>query len=240
MIALQITASTPHGVVLSRPWGVALDGLLASVLWHRRKWEARAAGEFFAYHHDQEPEILELPLARCGDPDRDPDWHWMATFADLHPHRGGEDTDIRWRTSRTDRTRLQHLSPSIGSQVVSDSIGRYQRRVVPVIAHPVTALTWRAVGDPDGISDLLTDLPSIGKHRGVGEGRVTRWDVRETPEVADWAAGHEHEPGVLGRTAPLRCLDDLAGVTTGAVGAATVRPPYLHPGSRTAAYSPAR
>jgi len=30
MIALQITAITPHGVVLSRPWGIALDGLLAS------------------------------------------------------------------------------------------------------------------------------------------------------------------------------------------------------------------
>ena len=46
MLALQITATTPHGVVLSRPWGMALDGLLASVLWHRRKWTARAAGQF--------------------------------------------------------------------------------------------------------------------------------------------------------------------------------------------------
>ena len=156
----------------------------------------------------------------------------MATFADLHPHRqDATEPDIRWRTSRTDRTRLQHLSPVIGSQAVSDSTGRYQRRIVPVMAHPATRLTWRAVGDPDRIRDLLTDLPSIGKHRGVGEGLVTRWEVSETPDVPDWVAGHEHEPGVLGRAVPPRCLDDTAG--TGPLGAAHVRPPYLHPASRT-------
>ena len=237
MISLQITATTPHGVVLSRPWGVALDGLLASVLWHRRKWAARAAGETFTYQHDRTPEVLDLPLARCGDPDHDPDWHWMATFADLHPHSPNTHPDIRWRTSRTDRTRLQHLSPVIGSQVVSDSTGRYQRRVIPVMAHPATTLTWRAVGDPDRIRELLTEVPSIGKHRGVGEGLVTHWDVTETPEVPDWSAGHEHETGVLGRTTPLRCL---GAATANAPGLETVRPPYLHPASRTPAHSPAR
>ena len=240
MMALQIAATTQHGVVLSRPWGVALDGLLASVLWHRRKWAARAAGEDFTYQHSQTPETLDLPLARCGDPEHDDDWHWMATFADLHPHpQDATEPDIRWRSSRTDRTRLQHLSPIIGSQAVSDSTGRYQRRIVPVMAHPATTLTWRAVGDPDRIPDLLTDLPSIGKHRGVGEGLVTHWEVSETPGVPDWVAGHEHEPGVLGRTAPPRCLEH-AGTGTGPLGAATVRPPYLHPASRTTAYQPAR
>ena len=239
MIALQITATTPHGVVLSRPWGVAFDGLLASVLWHRRKWAARAAGEHFTYRHSDTPETLELPLARCGDPDNDGDWHWMATFADLHPrpHNTAE-PDIRWRTSRTDCHRLQHLTPVIGRQAVSDSTGRYQRRIVPVLAHPATKLTWRAVGDPDLIRDLLTELPSIGKHRGVGEGRVTHWDVTETSDVPEWVAGHEHEPGVLGRTVPPRCLKNSTG--TGPLGAATVRPPYLHPVSRTTAYQPAK
>ena len=77
----------------------------------------------------------------------------------------------------------------------------------------------------------------FGRHRGVGEGLVTHWEVSETPDVPDWVAGHEHEPGVLGRTAPPRCLDHAG---TGPLGAATVRPPYLHPTSRTAAYQPAR
>lgn len=240
MIALQITANTPHGIVLSRPWGVALDGLLASVLWHRHKWTARAAGNPIHYHPGDIPRAIDLPLARCGDPGHDADWHWMATFADLHPRIDAvKEPDIRWRTSRTDRTRLQHLSPTIGRQVVSDSTGRYQRRVVPVIAHPANSLTWRAVGDPDHIRDLLNDLPSIGKHRGVGEGLVTRWNIEPTPNIPEWDAGHYHEPGVLGRTAPPRCITNPR-LKTGPLGADSVRPPYLDPLSRTTAYQPAR
>lgn len=239
MIALQITASTPHGVVLSRPWGVALDGLLASVLWQRRKRSAQTAGQHITYHPNDIPESLELPLARCGDPQHNADWHWMATFADLLP-RSQETThpEIRWRTSRTDRNRLQQLSPVIGRQAVSDRAGRYQRRVIPVMAHPTTTLSWRAVGDPDLIGDLLTELSSIGKHRNVGEGLVTHWEVIETPHISTWVAGHEHEPGVLGRAVPVRCLRDNAAA--GPLGTTTIRPPYLHPGSRTTAYEPAR
>ncbi len=241
MIPVQITATTPHGIVLSRPWGVAFDGLLASVLWHRRKWTARAAGHHFTYQPDAPQETLPLPLARCGNPDLDTDWHWMATFADLHPRtQAVAEPDIRWRTSRTDRHRLQHLTPTIGRQVVSENTGRYQRRVIPVMAHPATHLTWRAVGDPDAIRELLTELPSIGKHTGVGEGVVTRWEVTEIPTVTPWSAGHEHQPGVLGRTTPPRCLDPHTSTTTGPLGTGALRPPYLHPASRATAYQPAR
>lgn len=240
MIPLSVTATTPHGIVLSRPWGIALDGLLASVLWHRRKWAARADGHHLTYQRELDPEILALPLATCGDPEHDTDWHWMATFADLHPHtQQVTEPDIRWRTSRTDRHRLQHLAPVIGSQVVSDSRGRYQRRVIPVMAHPATHVTWRAVGDPERIHELLADLPAIGKHTGVGEGRVTRWEVAEAPGDTWWGAGHEHEPGVLGRTVPRRCLHEVH-TTTGPLGTGTLRPPYLHPISRTEAFEPAR
>lgn len=239
--SVLITAFTPHGIVLSRPHGIALDGLLASVLWHRHKWAARAAGEHVTYTATEEPDVIALPLASCGDPTTDPDWHWMATFSDLHPRLDdATEPDIRWRFSRTDRARLQQLSPVIGRAVVHDSIGRYQRRVVPVMAVPATSSTWRAVGDATQIRDLLTDLASIGKHRGVGEGIVTQWEVTSTPDIPHWVAGHEHEPGVLGRPVPQRCL---AGhrTLTGPVGAHTIRPPYLHPTSRISpAYQPHR
>jgi len=238
---LTITATTPHGVVLSRPWGIALDGLLASVLWHRRKWAARVAGTHLTYCPSQLPEHIELPLACCGDPNHDADWHWMATFADLHPHpTGSADPDVRWRTSRTNRQRLQQLSPAIGKTAVSEYSGRYQNREIPVMAHPATALTWRAVGDPDAIREILTDLPSIGKHRGVGEGLVAYWAITDTPELTPWDAGHTHEHNILGRPASARCLRNRTGITTGPHGTTGIRPPYLHPDNRATAYHPAR
>lgn len=238
---LLITATTPHGIVLSRPHGIALDGLLASVLWHRHKWAARAEGKHLTYNPSDDPAVIDLPLATCGDPATDADWHWMSTFSDLHPLRDdATEPDIRWRFSRTDRARLQHLSPIIGRGIVHDSIGRYQRRVVPVIATPTTSLTWRAVGDGSQIRDLLSDLPALGKHRGVGEGIVTHWEVTPIPEVTDWSAAHEHEPGVLGRPVPGRCLTDHH-TRTGPAGSHAIRPPYLHPSSRVSpAYQPHR
>jgi hypothetical protein len=124
---------------------------------------------------------------------------------------------------------------------VSEYSGRYQKRDIPVMAHPAATLTWRAVGDPDTIREILTDLPSIGKHRGVGEGLVTHWDITDTPELTPWDAGHTHEPGILGRTTPARCLDGHHSVATGPRVATPVRPPYLHPANRSSlAYHPAR
>lgn len=128
---------------------------------------------------------------------------------------------------------------NIPRSAVSDRRGRYQTRTIPVIAHPTTTVSWRAVGDPELVADLLAGLDSIGKHRAVGEGRVTRWHITETPELDEWAAGHEHDPGVLGRTAPPRCLTNTT-TTTGPLGTGTLRPPYLHPASRSTTYQPAR
>jgi CRISPR type IV-associated protein Csf3 len=240
MQPLIVTATTPHGVVLSRPWGIALDGLLASVLWQRTKWAARVAGTWLTYSHDQVPREFDLPLARCGDPARDADWHWMATFADLHPHAGAGQPDVRWRTARTDRQRLQHLTAAISARSVSSYSGRYQHRTIPVTAHPAATVTWRAVGDPEAILELLAELPSIGKHRDVGEGVVTHWDVAPAPDVDSWDAGHTHEPEVLGRTTPARCLAGRDMMATGVAATAAIRPPYLHIESRTAAYHPVR
>lgn len=237
MVPLRVIATTPHGVVLSRPWGIALDGLLASVLWHRRKWAARRAGESLVYRPAEQPEPIDLPLARCGDPDVDQDWHWACTFADLRfPEGVIDEPDIRWRTSRTDHRRLQDLAPKVVG--VSDKSGRYQRRLVPVMAHIATSLVWRGVGAPDEIRDLLAELPAIGKHTGTGEGVVKAWEVTEAADDDWWSAGHEHAPGVLGRTSPPRCVRDDAATRALTVGA--VRPPYLHPGSRVPAYQPDR
>ena len=49
MKPLRVTAELPHGVCFGAPWGISLDGLLASVLWHRRKATAAARGEVLTY-----------------------------------------------------------------------------------------------------------------------------------------------------------------------------------------------
>lgn len=241
MKSLLITAETPHGVVLSRPWGISLDGLLASVIWHRRKHAVYAAGGAWSGFDPREPpEVLELPLQRCGTA-ADLDWHWAATFCELHPH--SDQPDVRWRTRRTDHVRLQQLAPSIGVHRVSDQRGRYQSRVVPVLAHPATQLTWRAVGDPAAIEDLLEDLPAIGKYTGSGEGVVTSWTVAPCPEISAWSAGHEHQPGVLGRAVPQRCLaleGARAPIEPPQLRNTAIRAPYLHPASRFEALLPQR
>lgn len=233
MIPLIVTATTPHGIALARPWGPPLDALLASVLWDRTKWAARAAGTHMTYQPDDEPETLDLPLARCGRGDT---WHWMATCADLHGPI--DDPDIRWRTATTDRDRMHQLTCPTGN-VIRERSGRYQRRRIPVMVHCATTVTWRAVGDPDRIYALLTELSAIGKHRGVGEGRVSNWSVAAAPELPRWDAGHLHEPGVLGRAAPLRCLKHVPGLQTGPVGTTSIRPPYMHQGTRVTAGTPA-
>lgn len=244
MEPLIITAQTPHGVVLSRPWGIALDALLASVIWHRRKMEARATGSPWArYDPGVTPATIPLPLLRCGSA-VDDDWHWMATFSDQHPHV--EQPETRWRTGRTDHTRLQQLSPDIPGSRVSDRRGRYQFRSIPILAHPVTHLTWRAVGDPMQIEELLIDLPAVGKHTGSGEGVVSAWTVEADTTATWWAAGHEHEPGILGRPTPRRCLAELSPDTQRSVFAAhferttAVHPPYLHPSTQRLAFEPHR
>lgn len=243
MEPLTITARTPHGVVLSRPHGVSFDGLLASVLWHRAKYAAYATGApWRRFSALDTPAVLELPLARCGDIDQDEDWHWACTFSEQHPHTTQPST--RWRTSRTDHARLQQISPSISPSRVTDRAGRYQSRLIPILAHLTTSLTWHAVGDADAIRELLEELPAIGKHTGTGEGIVTDWTVAPAPELSVWSAGHEHSPGILGRPTPVRCTG-LPGATTGIgdeheLRTTAVRGPYLHPSTRFAAYLPHR
>lgn len=232
MTALTVEAQLPHGLCSGRPWHVSLDGLLASVLWHRRKAAAAARGEYLTYDPTISPEDLDLPLARCtlGDP-----WHWACTFADTHPVVGHPDR--RTRTSRTDHADLQRLATSVPA-TVSDARGHYRKRLIPATAAVTAYATWNAVGDPDRIRELLDDLTEIGKYRTSGEGRVAAWTITERPDLGEWSAGHEHTPGILGRTAPPACL---AGhqIDHGGRSTVAVRAPYTHHSRRTVAYLPA-
>lgn len=51
---------------------------------------------------------------------------------------------------------------------------------------PEGPLTWWAIGDPDGVRELLALIGYLGKKRSVGNGKVDRWDVREVAETELW------------------------------------------------------
>ena len=234
MVPLRVTADLPHGVCFGTPWGISLDGLLASVLWHRRKAAAAARSEVLTYDPLTVPEDLELPLARCeaGQP-----WHWMCTFAHTTPATA--QPEPRMRSSRTDHADLQRLSPSVPS-TVSDTRGHYRKRLIPAVATVTATATWRAVGDPEEIAELLAEVTEIGKYRTSGEGRVSSWTIEPAPGDDVWSAGHEHHPGVLGRSTPAPCVADHPDIAHGGRGRVAVRAPYAHPSRHAiAAYLPA-
>ena len=223
MVPLRVSAELSHGVCFGTPWGISLDGVLASVLWHRRKAAAAARGEVLTYDPLGVPDDMELPLARCeaGQP-----WHWMCTFAHTHPVTA--QPEPRMRSSRTDHADLQRLAPSVPS-TVSDARGHYRKRLIPAVATITATATWRAVGDPAAIAELLGEVTEIGKYRTSGEGRVSAWSVDPMPGDDVWSAGHEHHPGVLGRSAPAQCVAGRPDITHGGRSRIAVRAPYTHP-----------
>ena len=143
------------------------------------------------------------------------------------------------RSSRTDHADLQRLAPSVPS-TVSDTRGHYRKRLIPAVATITATATWRAVGDPEKIAELLAEVTEIGKYRTSGEGRVIAWTIEPAPGDDVWSAGHEHHPGVLGRSTPAPCITDHPDITHGGRARVAVRAPYAHPSRHAdAAYLPA-
>jgi CRISPR type IV-associated protein Csf3 len=225
LVPLLIRARLATGVACAVPWGVALDGLLASEIWAERKTAARAAGQAVpGLAETPELEDLDLPLARCamGPPGL---WHWAATCA--FPEGLASDLpDVRYWTGQLDARACEQTAAAL-PMVVPGRQGRYRSRRMPLLVTVCTAVTWHAVGDPDVIRRILAGLMAIGKKRSCGEGRVLSWEVTPCP-LSPWQAAHLHPDGTLGRPAPASCLAGT-GVTAGGSGTAGLRPPYMHP-----------
>lgn len=229
MIPLTIRADLAAGFAHAPPWGVSLDGLLASQLWARTK----AADAPSALAHDNPPD-LELPLARCHlDPST---WHWAATCA--WPLHHSPDPEVHYWTARTDTRALAQLSRS-QPKVVSERQGPFRAHRMPLLVSRCTAVQWTCVGDAEAIAELLHAVVSIGKKRTNGEGEVLAWHIDETPDLHPFAASHLTPTGALARPVPPRCLIDHPEVTHGGLGRAGLRPPVMHPSRQLTALLPA-
>lgn len=225
LVPLRVTAQLEAGVATG-PHGIALDGLLASVL------HSRTGPSPVPLIDVDEPDPIDLPLARCG---AGLDWHWAATnarAADGH----GIPPDVRYWVSHLDDRDIEVLSPH-GSlpKVLSHARGRYRSQYQPLLTTVCSALTWTAVGDVAAVADLLQEIPAIGKRRAHGHGRVTSWTVTVDPELDPWSAGHVDEQGELARPTPPRCLPGRRAGDCESVG---IRPPYRHPTTRQVAHTP--
>lgn len=223
MQPLQVTAHLEAGLAHAGPWGIALDGLLASQL---HATDYACAG--YRVLDAASPDLIELPLARCGD--SLPDWHWAATCSwpvDGH----GQPPQVTWWMSRADQNDLVEVAASAPA-AISELKGRYRRHRMPLLVTACSAVTWRAVGEPDRIRELLTPVAAIGKKRATGHGRVIEWVIETAPDVDAWSAGHTHPDGSLGRTTPPRCLLQRPEILDAGVGPAGVRPPYMHPATQ--------
>lgn len=241
---LTVTARLQQGIALDVLFGTALDGLLASVVRSRAKAAAAERGEFLTgslldggLDADQ-PATVALPLSRCVNPAlvEDPDWHWLCTTAypvGLDGQRATGDPDVHHQHSRIREATLAHVADHLPASLPPAS-GRYRLRRMPVVTTPAAAVQWHAVGTPDAVSDLLMDLPAIGRRRGTGEGLVLGWDVTTHDDLPrdQWAQfGHCHPDGSLGRPAPPACLDRV-DLSADRYGVAGIRPPYWHPATQ--------
>lgn len=225
MVPFVVRAHLAAGIAQSAPWGIALDGLLASELWARHKAACRDGHRPYTRAMEcAEPPDLDLPLARC-QPSTGP-WHWAATCASPEEHH--DRLDVHTWTGRVDARALEQVATGL-PKVVSDRQGRYRARRMPLLVTSCASVRWRAVGDIDAVHELLESITSIGKKRSTGEGHVLRWDVAAAPELDDFTAAHLHPDGSLGRTIPTRCHQRLTPVADGGYGRAGIRPPYMHP-----------
>lgn len=236
---LVVRAHLAGGVAQGAPWGIALDGLLASAMWQETKASAIAAGQGYARAMEvDDPPDLDLPLARCRAGNGA--WHWAATC--LWPGAEAQ-TDAHVWMGKLDHRDLEHVADRL-PKIISGRQGRFRGRRMPVLVTSTPQVTWRAVGDPDRIAELLEPVRSIGKKRGSGEGHVLSWEISAAPELDPLAAGHLHPDGTLGRTTPKACVRRLeqAGcppTVDGGTGLAGLRPPYMHPARQTRLRLPA-
>lgn len=237
LVPLTVRARLAGGVAHSAPFGISLDGLLASQIREDAKAAARDAGiDYPPYDPALAPDELELPLARCEIAGGE-DWHWAATFA--YPEGEIPGPHVTTWVARPDQHALDQMSAELPAHV-SHRQGRYRARVMPLPLTVARALVWRAVGDPDRICELLAPIAVIGKKRSAGHGDVLDWTVTAEPGAEQWEYAHLHPDGTLGRTTPHRCLDGRGDIATGGAGQMGIRPPYMHPALRRPALLPVR
>lgn len=184
MKPLEITAHLVAGYSSKDPWSPSLDGALAYVEMRRRLGDDFAASS--AIPSSLRPvEGLPLEVCRWGD-----QW-WYAASSPIIVGLHGRDR--RFFHRRFDDRHERYL-PS-GVKKVMTAAGPYKTTRLFDVHVICRALRWHVIGERTRIEDMLTEIDQIGGRRGVGYGRVERWQIEDGN--ARIARGHRPLPADL-------------------------------------------
>lgn len=170
MIPLRVRAHVPQQVTLPSE-GLMLDALLMAAVAIRDRLPPPSVARS---EYGSLP-LLEIPLARseCGR-------IYLCSQARprLHEH------ETRYKNRRFpvwEAARFTEMSR------VDTGAGPQKSYRVPYATGFVVGgvIEWHAVGDLDGVRELLALITHVGRHRSVGQGVVERWEVELAPSTWD-------------------------------------------------------
>lgn len=205
MTPLRIIAEMESRLILP-PEGIHLDALLMAAAARRDD-----APPLYTQADAANAKPLDIPIAlsACGR-------YYLATTSIQHV----DQRELRYVNRRFPLAEaIVFGAPSMRRVQMSEGSCKQYR--IPVEAVHARELHWYAVGDADGVRELLSLVSRLGRRRGVGEGTVLRWRVEEMDEVWDGF------PVLSADGAAMRHLPfDVEGLRDYAVRIGCVRPPY--------------
>lgn len=222
-VPLRVTAHLRTGVVMDRPYGLDLSGILASRMRQIQKAELAEVGanSVLPDSGGEDPEDFPLPLSRCTSED---DWYWAATCGvpDTEPEDAPE-ARVFFQGVDVEHAKSYAVRPL---PEVFARKGSYRDVMMPVAVTLASTLTWFAVGDRQQVLRLLEPVRAVGRRRATGEGVVLHWTVEEI-DGDPLTIAHMGDTGRLLRPVPIAAAEQL-GIEY-RVGWYALRPPSWNP-----------
>jgi CRISPR type IV-associated protein Csf3 len=186
--------------------GIHLDALLMAAVARRDD-----APPLYTQRDAVEAQPLDIPIAlsSCGR-------YYQCTTSLAHV----EAREHRWLNRRFPLQEAIMLGgPTVRRVQLSEGSCKSYR--IPVEAMHVRELHWYAIGDAEGVRELLSLVSRLGRRRAAGEGTVLAWRVEEMHET--W----QGFPTLSVEGVPMRHLPlDVPGLRDYSTRIGCVRPPY--------------
>ena len=166
-VPIKITAKLKDGRINSNDGIIMFD----SILYHA--WFCKHAPQVLMGENDPEYSgYIGLPLRQL------PGNRWAASKG-IYKEIGQSIDHINKRPNFFVPDKIGYLDMEKG--LISESVGEYRAYRVPQMIRVVKdgIIEFWAVGHPEGITDLLNSIRTIGKKAAIGYGNVESWTVEE-------------------------------------------------------------